>query len=143
MIESARRLGLRDRLLLPGVRDDILSAISMLDVFLLTSAGEGLPNVLLEAQWVGTPIVTTDAGGAREAILDGRTGFLGPNDDADAIATLACRILADQDFRARAATAGPAFVRRRFNMERMLDETIALYGLSDAVGRPHIRCASL
>ena len=143
MIESARRLGLRDRLLLPGVRDDILSAISMLDVFLLTSAGEGLPNVLLEAQWVGTPIVTTDAGGAREAILDGRTGFLGPNDDADAIATLACRILADQDFRARAATAGPAFVRHRFNMDRMLDETIALYSPSGANGRPHIRCASL
>ena len=143
MIEAARRLGLRDRLLLPGVRDDILSAISMFDLFLLTSAGEGLPNVLLEAQWVGTPIVTTDAGGAREAILDGRTGFLGPNDDADAIATLACRILADQDFRARAATAGPAFVRHRFNMDRMLDETIALYSPSGANGRPHIRCTSL
>jgi glycosyltransferase involved in cell wall biosynthesis len=143
IIEAARRLGLRDRLLLPGVRDDILSAISMLDLFLLTSAGEGLPNVLLEAQWVGTPIVTTDAGGTGEAILEGRTGFLGPNDDADAIATLACRILADQDFRARAASAGPAFVGRRFSMERMLDETIALYGLPDPVGRTHIRCASL
>ena len=143
MIEAARRLGLRDRLLLPGVRDDILSAISMFDLFLLTSAGEGLPNVLLEAQWVGTPIVTTDVGGAREAILDGRTGFLGPNDNADAIATLACRILADQDFRARAASAGPAFVRHRFNMDRMLDETIALYSPSGANGRPHIRCASL
>jgi glycosyltransferase involved in cell wall biosynthesis len=134
---------LRDRLLLPGVRDDILSAISMFDLFLLTSAGEGLPNVLLEAQWVGTPIVTTDVGGAREAILDGRTGFLGPNDDADVIATLACRILADQDFRARAATAGPAFVHHRFNMDRMLDETIALYGLSAADGHPHIRCTTL
>jgi hypothetical protein len=57
--------------------------------------------------------------------------LLGPNDDADAIATLACRILADRDFRVRAATAGPAFVRHRFNMDRMLDETIALYGLSE------------
>jgi glycosyltransferase involved in cell wall biosynthesis len=143
MIEAARRLGLRDRLLLPGVRDDILPAISMLDLFLLTSAGEGLPNVLLEAQWVGTPIVTTDVGGAREAILEGRTGFLGPNDDAGAIGAMACRILEDADFRERAAIAGPAFVRHRFNMERMLDETIALYGLSGAEGRPHIRCTSL
>ena len=143
MIEAARRLGLRDRLLMPGVRDDILSAISMLDLFLLTSAGEGLPNVLLEAQWVGTPIVTTDVGGAREAIFEGRTGFLGPNDDADVIASLACRVLADQDLRARAITAGPAFVQRRFDMERMLDETIALYGLPGANGRRHIRCTSL
>jgi glycosyltransferase involved in cell wall biosynthesis len=87
--------------------------------------------------------VTTDVGGAGEAIIEDRTGFLAPNDDTDAIATLACRILADQDLRARAAVAGPAFVRHRFNTERMLDETIALYALSGANGRPHIRCISL
>ena len=128
MIEAANRLGLRDRLSLPGVREDVLSAISMLDVFVLTSAGEGLPNVLLEAQWVGTPVVTTDVGGAREAISDGDTGFLGPSDDVAEIAALACRILSDPDFRTRATTAGPTFVRRRFNMDRMLDETLSAYG---------------
>ena len=143
MTETANRLGLRDRLLMPGVREDVLSAISVFDVFVLTSAGEGLPNVLLEAQWVGTPIVTTDVGGAREAVFEGQTGFVGPDDDADAIASLACCILADPDLRARAATAGPAFVRHRFNVDRMLDETIALYGLSGANGRPHIRCTNL
>src|SRR6201999_4549389 len=104
MIEAANRLGLRDRLLMPGVREDVLSAISMFDVFVLTSAGEGLPNVLLEAQWVGTPVVTTDVGGAREAVFEGQTGLVGPQDDADAIASLACRILADPGLRARAAT---------------------------------------
>lgn len=143
MTDAAKRLGLRDRLLMPGVREDVLSAISLFDVFILTSAGEGLPNVLLEAQWVGTPLVTTDVGGSREAIFEGQTGFLGANDDADEIAALACRILADPDFRARAASVGPAFVRSRFNMDRMLDETIALYGLSGANGRPHIRGTSL
>ena len=158
MTEAANRLGLRDRLLMPGVREDVLSAISLFDVFILTSAGEGLPNVLLEAQWVGTPLVTTDVGGSREAIFEGQTGFLGPNDDADEIAALACRILADPDFRTRAAAVGPAFVRSRFNMDRMLDETIALYSLASAngpsepvprnattddFGRRHMRCTSL
>jgi glycosyltransferase involved in cell wall biosynthesis len=132
MLEAAKRFGLRDRLFLPGVREDVLSAISMLDLFVLTSAGEGLPNVLLEAQWVGTPIVTTDVGGAREAILEGQTGFLGRNDDPTELASLCCRILADVGFRARAASAGPAFVRSRFNMQRMLDETIALYTLANS-----------
>jgi glycosyltransferase involved in cell wall biosynthesis len=101
----------------------------MFDAFVLTSAGEGLPNVLLEAQWVGTPIVTTDVGGAREAVSEGQTGFVGPNDNAGEIAALACRILANPDFRARAALAGPDFVRSRFGIGRMLDETIALYGV--------------
>ena len=41
----------------------------------LIIAHEGLPNVLLEAQWVGTPVVTTDAGGAKEAIDPGVTGW--------------------------------------------------------------------
>src|SRR5215831_2330303 len=131
IIKTARRLGLRDRLLLPGVRADILPAMAMFDLFLLTSAGEGLPNVLLEAQWTGTPIVTTDVGGTREAILEGQTGLLASKGDADKIAALACRILADADFRVRAALAGPDFVRRCFGMERMIDETIALYGMSD------------
>jgi glycosyltransferase involved in cell wall biosynthesis len=130
MAAAANRLGLRDRLLMPGVRDDVLAAISMFDVFILTSAGEGLPNVLLEAQWVGTPVVTTDVGGAREAIFEGGTGFLGPSEDANEIAALACRILADSIFRARAANIGPAYVRSRFNIDRMLDETLSGYGFA-------------
>ena len=78
-----------------ALKKDLDALTPFFDVLAMTSHSEGLPNVLLEAQWVGTPIVTTDAGGAGEAIFEGRTGLLGPNNDADAIATLACRILAE------------------------------------------------
>ena len=60
---------------MPGVTGDILPAMSIMDLLLLTSRAEGVPNVLLEAQWVGTPVVTTDVGGAKEAIEPGITGW--------------------------------------------------------------------
>jgi glycosyltransferase involved in cell wall biosynthesis len=47
-----------------------------MDVLLLTSHGEGLPNVLLEAQADGTPVIATDVGGSREAIDVGITGWV-------------------------------------------------------------------
>ena len=75
VLRAAKREGIAERLIVAGVTNDILSAMSIMDVFLLASFGEGLPNVLLEAQWVGTPVVVTDVGGAKEAVEPGITGW--------------------------------------------------------------------
>ena len=75
VLRAAERQGIAARLTLAGVTSDVLSAMSIMDVFLLASFGEGLPNVLLEAQWVGTPVVVTDVGGAKEAVEPGVTGW--------------------------------------------------------------------
>jgi len=68
MAKAARDFGLTHRLLLPGIVDDVLQLMRSLDVFLLTSHGEGVLNVVLEAQWAGTPVVATKAGGVAEAL---------------------------------------------------------------------------
>ena len=47
-----------------------------MDVFLFTSATEGLPNVLIEAQGFGVPVVSTKVGGVPEIVADGETGIL-------------------------------------------------------------------
>ena len=87
--EAAEREGISERLTLAGVTNDVLSAMSIMDVFLLSSFGEGLPNVLLEAQWAGTPVVVTDVGGAKEALDPGVTGWA---IDTDVPQHLAARI---------------------------------------------------
>ena len=58
------QLGLDDDFELLGFREDVLSQLNSFDVFLMTSSVEGLPNVLIEAQAMGVPVVTTDVGGA-------------------------------------------------------------------------------
>jgi len=129
--EAARALGaslgLGDRLLLPGPVREPAPALAGLDVFVLTSRLEGLPNVVIEAQALGVPVVTTDAGGAREAIDPGRSGYAVSPHDPELLAERISAILADPDWTAAARRHAPAFVARKFGLERMVAETRSVY----------------
>ncbi len=122
-------LGLGDCVIFAGVTDAPLAAMSLMDVFLLTSYGEGLPNVLLEAQWVGTPVVCTRAGGAPEAIDQGVTGWAVDTGSPGPLADAIINIRRHPDVAGRAAARGPDFVREHFGTSRMIAETLAAYGI--------------
>ena len=100
-----------------------------LDVFLLTSYGEGVPNVVLEAQWAGTSVVTTNAGGVAEALEPEVSGWIVEPPDADRLAQRVSWLLGNPGARARARTAGPELIRARFGLQRMIDETMQAYDL--------------
>ncbi|MFT3735716.1 MAG: glycosyltransferase [Rhodocyclaceae bacterium] len=121
--------GLKSRVHLPGARPDVATPLSAMNVFVLTSEFEGTPNVILEAQWLGLPIVSTDAGGARESFAEGHTGFLASTGTAEEIAALVSRYVGSLADRAGAEKLGPDFVRDKFGLARMVRETIALYDL--------------
>jgi glycosyltransferase involved in cell wall biosynthesis len=81
-------LGLQDDVALPGFRDNPLAYLSAAAVFVLSSAWEGLPTVLIEALASGTRVVSTDCpSGPREILQDGRLGTLVPVGDAPALAS--------------------------------------------------------
>lgn len=132
---ECKRLGLEQIIFLPGAVRPVQIALEAMDVFLLTSQFEGLPNVTLEAGLAGLPIVTTDAGGARETILDGQTGLLIEQKNGDEhhlsqeLADAVSAILADPAWPQRARTLAPEFVKDNFGMEHMLQQTLSLYGL--------------
>lgn len=74
--EEARRLGIRDRVVFTGFSTDALSYINFMDIFVFPSEKEGMPRVILEAMLMGKPVIAFDVAGARELIIEGRTGFL-------------------------------------------------------------------
>lgn len=74
-----------------------------------TSGSRGIPNVVPEAMALGTPVITTDAGGLREMVRDGDTGRLVPQRDPAALARVIQAALADPD-----ATLGMARRARGF-----------------------------
>jgi glycosyltransferase involved in cell wall biosynthesis len=113
---------------LVGHKRDALSWISAMDLFLLTSRVEGLPNVLVEAQAVGVPVVTTNVGGAAETMSHSRTGWLLQSDDPRSAAEIIVKLLRDQPWLLGARKEGPVFVAEAFGIDRMLDETLAMYG---------------
>jgi len=134
MLRRARHRGISGRLHMPGTMEDVPLAVSAMSVFLLTSQFEGIPNVLLEAGLLGVPVVTTEAGGAVEAIDPGRTGWVVTDGKAKSLAARVLQILSDPEWASAARHAAPAFVRSRFGLRRMLVETVALYGIAARSG---------
>ncbi len=126
-LTAAKRQGLQHRLHCPGTIDNPTEGLSIFNVFLLTSRMEGTPNVILEASLMGVPVVATDAGGTRETIAQGATGYVVEGPDADQLAQRVISILEDPAWAERTKTEGPVFVKKRFGIDRMLDEIVALY----------------
>jgi glycosyltransferase involved in cell wall biosynthesis len=92
-------LGLSDAAHFLGDRKDIPDLLAALDLLIVSSKTESFPNVILEAMAVGRPVVATRVGGTPEVIEDGRTGFLVPPGNSDALAERAVSLLRNPSLR--------------------------------------------
>ncbi|MCJ2034853.1 glycosyltransferase [Methylobacterium sp. J-068] len=123
----AARLGLAGHVLFVGRSAHVGHWLARMDAFLLLSLVEGLPNVLVEAQHAGLPVVTTEAGGAAETIVPGRTGLLlppGPNLTPETVAETVLALRADAPRRAAMAAAARTWARETFSVSAMMERTI-------------------
>ena len=123
---QAEALGLANRLVWAGLRQDMANVYNALDALCLSSAyGEGFPNVLGEAMACGAPCVTTDVGDA--ALVLGGTGVVVPRGDASALAAGLETLLERLDREGeglRALCRG--HIVAEFSVERMVETTEAL-----------------
>jgi len=128
----AGQLGLRDRLILTGFRDDVPELVALFDVFVLSPiSGESLGTSILEAFCMEKPVVATEVGGTGESVREGRTGFLiPPGSEAAQVAGLAeaiLKLLRDSALRARMGQAGRAMVLEEFSPRHLAEQCAALY----------------
>lgn len=78
-----------------GKLDDVRPAIAASTVYVLPSYREGTPRTVLEAMAMGRPIITTDAPGCRETVIDGDNGFLVPVQSVDALVDAMLKFIED------------------------------------------------
>lgn len=105
----ARRLGLDDRVVLPGRVDDVEDRLARASIFVLSSRFEGFPNVLTEAMALGVACVASDCPtGPRELIVDGMNGRLVAVENVAAMTDAIADLLDDRDERARLGEAARA-----------------------------------
>jgi colanic acid/amylovoran biosynthesis glycosyltransferase len=122
----AASLGMRDRVEFLGAVPHVAVLSWMRKAAMLVLPGirtasgreEGLGMVLLEAAATGLPIVGSRVGGIPECMLEGKTGFLVPERDEDALARKMAELLEDPVRRQRMGTAGRALVEDRFDIDR-------------------------
>jgi len=124
-----KEAGMEDRIHLVGQTRYIKSWLENFDVFLLTSIVEGLPNVLIEAQAFSVPVITTDAGGANDTILNGESGFV-VEADSDIISDKIYSCISNTEWMGKAAKAARKNSRNKFSTEKMLSNLIQIYDKS-------------
>lgn len=126
--ELARSLGLSSRVRFLGVRPDVPELMSAADGYVLSSAWEGMPMVLLEAGATGIPIVATSVGGNAEVVLHGETGFLVPPRDPAALGDAMLRLATlPPDERRRLGQRGRAHIEANYSLPRIVDVWEEMY----------------
>ncbi len=96
--ETAKRLGVGDRVFFLGFRSDAVNWLLAMDVFLSTSRWEGMSRSLLEAMAAGKPVIATSIKGNRDCLIDGENGLLVPVDDIGATVRACRKVLEDGEF---------------------------------------------
>jgi glycosyltransferase involved in cell wall biosynthesis len=122
-----RKLGLENRVVLEGWRSDARSRMAGFDVFLLPSLYEGFPFAILEAMAAQLPCVVSDVDGNREAIDDGKNGFLCPVNDVASWRNRVTQLIESASCREQMGAASHQRFERDFSLDAMARGTIEVY----------------
>ncbi|HMO80756.1 MAG TPA: glycosyltransferase family 4 protein [Pyrinomonadaceae bacterium] len=127
VVDYVSKTGLDSKVKFAGFRKDVAACMKACDLVVHPSLSEAFCQVLIETMSVGTPLISTDVGGAKEVIEDGVTGTLVPPADAASLEKAVEEVLSDRARAEAMANVGQSFVRNTFTLERMIDRQYELY----------------
>ncbi len=122
--ESATR---SSRPIFVGQVQDVAPYLSVMDILLLPTRREGFPNVALEAAAMCIPVVTTDATGSVDAVVDEETGLIVPVGDVPSLARATARLLKNPKLRHQLGRNGRARARSNFESSAVTKKHAAFY----------------
>jgi glycosyltransferase involved in cell wall biosynthesis len=124
---QAASLGIADRVVFTGRREDVPAVTAALDISVLPSYREAQGLSVLEAMALGRPVVASEVGGIPEMIENGVSGLLVPPNDHVALADAIARLLSDHPYADMIARRGHDVVHDRFCIELMVNAIETLY----------------
>ncbi len=126
--QKIQELGLSGKVTLLGHREDVPNILASLSILVLPStAHEGIPQIILQAQSMGKAVIGTSVGGIPEVVRDGETGLLAALQSGPALAEKITRLLNDPALRQRLGQQALAYAQREYSSERMCERLEALY----------------
>lgn len=127
IVEQIKRLGLEDKVVLLGFRQDIKNVIVQADVLVLTSIYEGLPLTPMEAFSVSKAVIATDIDGTREVVEDGYDGLLAETKNPTSIAEKIERVYLDRAFLEKLDGNAYKAFEKKFSIEPFIRRYIDFY----------------
>jgi glycosyltransferase involved in cell wall biosynthesis len=124
--ELSRDLGIENRVVFMGYSDSVSSILKEVDVKVISSISEGIPLTLFEAMNAGCPVVSTDVGGIKEILEEGKTGFLTPPKDPIALAEKILILLKENTLR-ESMSAAAKEASRNYDVSRNVRKFEAIY----------------
>ncbi|HRZ87376.1 MAG TPA: glycosyltransferase [bacterium] len=124
---AAAAMGISERFLFTGSRDDVPRLLAASDIFVFPSLIEGMPNAVLEALCAGLPVVASAVGGIPEVVADGVSGLLVRPGDATALGEAVVRLAGDAALRGRIGSEGRRAALGRFSLRAMAAAYERLY----------------
>jgi L-malate glycosyltransferase len=124
--ELSRELGICDDISFVGKQEQMEDILAIADLFLLTSEYESFGLAALEAMAAGVPVVSTNAGGLGEIMIEGETGYMGNVGDVDTMSRQAISILENEE-RLQVFKAAAARHARKFDIHNIIPLYEKLY----------------
>jgi len=121
----AKDLGVKS--IFTGWQANTLPFYALMDIFVLPSFFEGLPNVMLEAMAMGKPIVAANVGGVPDLIMNGKNGFLVPIRDDKSIAEALKVLIINDGLRKRMGKLNREIVRKSFSWDKIVGKVETVY----------------
>lgn len=116
-----------------GKLDDVRPAIAASTVYVLPSYREGTPRTVLEAMAMGRPIITTDAPGCRETVIDGENGFLVPVKSVDALVNAMLKFIEDSSLAPRMGKRSREISEAKYDVHKVNAVMLREMGILPAV----------
>jgi len=127
LMAEAESLGVAERFIFPGFREDVPALLKAFDIFVMPSHMEGLGTSVLDALCAQLPTVGTEAGGMPEMFEQGQNGLVCPIRDPEAISAAICRFLDDPAAARLMGKRGHETVAKGFSRDAMVEGNIAVY----------------
>lgn len=127
--EYVNNLGLQDKIIFTGRRNDIPNVLAGFDLFALATEQEASGTVFVEACAAGLPVVGTDVGGVKEMFTNGESGFLVPSGDINALAKAITTLVDNPGLRKQMGDAGMNEIRQgnKFSTSKLVSSTEHYY----------------